>query len=301
MNIYFGFLFVVLAAFGWGMVGVLARFLFVSGMEPAEVAFWRTVFGCILFSAAGVASKKMHLRASKDIFGFMAFGVVCLASLFLCSMASVREGGVALTVVLQYTAPAWVVLISRVLFSESITRAKCIAVLLSLTGVAIVSFSGSGGSHSYSLYGICLALLSGLLYALHIVGTKKLVTSYPSFAIFGYGFFFAALTLFPFVNFVDKSPADWGILFILGFLCTFAPFFLYAIGLKYMEASTASITSTCEPVITTVAAWLIWNENLGLHGIFGMFLIISAVLILIIAAAPTTFSQKKCRAAQDDA
>jgi DME family drug/metabolite transporter len=221
----------------------------------------------------------------------MIFGVVCLACLFLSYTYAVKEGGAALTVVLQYTAPAWVVIFSRFLFAEPLTKLKCLALLVSLSGVAVVSLSGGTGGSSMNGLGIALGLLSGVLAATQFVSTKKLVAFYSPFAIYGYGFFFAALTLYPFVDFVEKSPSDWGILLVLGLVCTCFAFFFYAAGVKRLDASTASIICTFEPVVATLAAWLVWNETFSLLGILGIAMVIGAVLLLVLGSAPARNGQ----------
>lgn len=293
MNMYLGYLFIVFAAFSWGVLGVLARFLLETGMTPAEIAFWRTVFGCLLFGSVAIARKQARLHAARDLLGFMAFGIICLALLFLCYMAAVESGGAALTVVLQYTAPAWVALFARILFMEPLTKAKCLAVFVSLAGVAVVSLSGGAGGSNINSLSVSLGLLSGLLYAVQSVATKKFVASYSPFTIFGYGFFFAALTLLPLVQFVDKSPADWGILLLMGAACTFCPFFFYAAGVKRIEASTASVIATFEPVVATLAAWAVWNETFSLLGVAGIAIVIGAVLMLVLSSAPKRSARKK--------
>ena len=286
MQRYTGVILILSAAFCWGMIGILARFLLASGMTPAELAFWRTVIASLLFGAAAVVTRQPLRYGGKDISGFVLFGAGCLAVNFFCYMASVRAGGAALAIILQYTAPAWVVIFARMLFAEPLTRPKCLAVLVSLAGVAMVSFSGSSGSSNITVYSISLGLFTGFLFAVQTVGIKKLVSSYPPITIFAYSFFFAALALFPLVDFVEKSLADWGILLALGMGCTFLPFFLYAAGIKRIEASTASIISTFEPVVATLAAWLVWNETFSSGGMLGVIMVIAAVFILILRTGP---------------
>lgn len=286
MKTYVGVVFVLLAAFCWGIVGVLARFLLQAGIAPLEITFWRMVFGCILFGSAAVITKRAGLRARKDIFLFVGFGVVCLAGLFLCYMAAVDAGGAALVAVLQYTAPAWIAILSRMLFGEQLTKAKCLAILVTLTGIALVSFSGESGTVNITGLSVGLGLLTSLLFSLQCLSTKKLVAGYSSFTIFAYGFFFAALALFPFVEFVEKSAADWLVLLALGVGCTFLAFLFFAAGVKRIEISTASIISTIESVVAVVAAWLVWDETFSPLGVLGVVLVIGAVLIFVVNTAP---------------
>ena len=63
MGAYLGFVFILLTAVFWGIVGVLARFLLASCMGPEEIAFWRSVLACMLFGAAAIATRQQRLRA----------------------------------------------------------------------------------------------------------------------------------------------------------------------------------------------------------------------------------------------
>ena len=285
MDKYLGFALILIAAFSWGFIGVLARFLLENGMGPVELVFWRAAFACAAFSIVALAKKQARLHSRKDFFSLMLFGSVCLGSVFISYMTAVKLGGAALTVVLQYTAPAWVAILARLLFQEPLTKAKVAAVFTSLTGVALVSLSGSAEASHISTLSVGLGLLSGFLFAIQSVSVKKLVATYSPFTIFSYGFFFASLTLFPFADFVEKSTADWGILLLLGMGCTVLPFFCYAAGVKRIEASTASIIATLEPVVGTIAAWLIWNETFSGLGVVGIALVIGAVVMLVANAA----------------
>ncbi len=298
MQKYIGVVFILLAACSWGMLGVTARFLFRSGLEPLELAFWRAIFGGLLFSAVAVAGNRarpglcprswlrLARQAAGDIFGFALFGVFVLAALFLCYMTAIELGGVALAVVLQYTAPAWVAIFSRIFFREPLTAIKCVAVLASLAGVSLVSFAGASGPSTVNALGIIFGLLAGVIYAAQYIVTKKLVASHSIYTIFGYSFLFAALALLPFVDFVEKSPADCGVLCILGVACTFFPFLCYAAGLQRVDASIASVIATIEPVIAATAAWLIWDERFTPLGLVGMALVIGAVVVLVAVSKP---------------
>lgn len=282
MSAYAGILLILTAACSWGLIGIVARFVLDSGLHPSELAFWRAMFGGILFMVAAVLRKEARLSSGKDLLGFMAFGVCSLGAFFIAYMYAIQASGAALAAVLLYTAPAWVALLARFFFGELLTPAKLAAIAISLTGVTMVSLAGGTGASGVTMAGIFFGLLSGFLYSTQYVFTKKFVAAHSPFTIFGYSLLFAALALAPLTQFTEKSPADWGLLFTLGAGCTFFPYLCYAAGMKRVDASIASVIATFEPVVATTAAWLVWHESFSPMGWAGSALVISAVLLLVL-------------------
>ena len=66
----------------------------------------------------------------------------------------------------------------------------------------------------------------------------------------------------------------------LGILITTLPYFLYNYGLHRMDAGVASVMAFIEPMIATIAGFLIYNESPTMANFIGIGLILSAVIIL---------------------
>jgi drug/metabolite transporter (DMT)-like permease len=58
------------------------------------------------------------------------------------------------------------------------------------------------------------------------------------------------------------------------------PYFFYFTGLKFIQPSSAIITSTLEPVVAIISAWVIVEEKLSLIQLIGAIFVISAVALL---------------------
>jgi len=67
-------------------------------------------------------------------------------------------------------------------------------------------------------------------------------------------------------------------------LCTYGAYFCYYIGVRYLEASRASIAATLEPVVAAVVAFFWWGESFGVTGYVGSALILGAVLLMVLSA-----------------
>jgi drug/metabolite transporter (DMT)-like permease len=60
-----GYLFIVLAAFCWGGIGPVSRYAFSHGMAPLEVAFWRALFGWVVFGLQAVKMRQWQSNTAE--------------------------------------------------------------------------------------------------------------------------------------------------------------------------------------------------------------------------------------------
>ena len=82
------------------------------------------------------------------------------------------------------SAPVFVFILSYVILKEIFTLLKLLAVILSISGVALIAYSQ--GFHNISFYGVCFATISALLAAVYKVNLKKALgdTSMSNTAIY---------------------------------------------------------------------------------------------------------------------
>lgn len=309
MQVYPGYLFILLAAACWALLGPVARFSLNAGMAPLDVAFWRALFGGLFFLLhALVARDSLRPHSRADALTFLLFGAFSIGGFFGSYLYAVRTGGAALASVLLYTAPAWVAVLSRIFLGERISAVKVGAIALSLAGVFCISFSsmapapgragipgllpGAGGN---ALFGILFGLLAGFLYSTHYIVTTRQMKRYPPHILYAYALLAGALALLPFVewNFSRITLTDWAVFFFLGFVSTYCAYQAYCAGLARLVPTRAAVLATLEPVLATAAAWWLWDERLALAGWFGAALILAAVLILVMNRTPSKASPPK--------
>src|SRR5687768_4303297 len=158
-----GYLFVVLAAALWAVIGPVSRLLLREGITPLEMAFWRAVIAWVVFVGhAFVQRRSTPFRvAPHDLPGVAAFGLIGVAILYAAFPHSVEAGGAALAVGLLYTAPAWVALASALFLHERLSTTKLAAVALTMLGIVGVAFAGDGEVRP-SPTAIAWGLLSGV-------------------------------------------------------------------------------------------------------------------------------------------
>jgi DME family drug/metabolite transporter len=276
-----GYVYLLLAAALWGLLGPVSRFALRDGLDPLEIAFWRAVLATALFAVHTAARREMRI-ARRDLPAVVGFGVVGVALFYLSYFRAVQLGGAALAAVLLYTAPVWVALLSALFLGERLGPRKAGAMALALAGVAGIALSGGGGVR-LTPGALAWGLASGWAYAVYYLFGKRYFTRYHASTLFLYALPVGALVLLPMVEFHAKTPATWVVLVFVAVVPTYASYLLYSVGLQRVEATRAATVSTFEPVVATAVAYTIWGEKLGTAGYLSAALVLFGVVLMVTA------------------
>lgn len=148
-------LYVVIAAVLWGCIAVFRDLLRHEGFSHIQIVTIRVT------SAAAVLTVYLLLRAPRmlrirlrDWWCFAGTGIAGLLTFNWCYFVAMEMTGRAVAAALLYTAPAFVLLLSAVLFKEPLTARKISALVLALAGSVLVS-GFSGGTHVIQRAGCC--------------------------------------------------------------------------------------------------------------------------------------------------
>jgi drug/metabolite transporter (DMT)-like permease len=79
---------------------------------------------------------------------------------------------------------------------------------------------------------------------------------------------------------MGTDAGAWALLIMLALLQTIGALYAYTAGLRYLEAGTASIIATFEPVVATLLAAFVVREQLEWPQFVGGALILAAVVAL---------------------
>jgi drug/metabolite transporter (DMT)-like permease len=284
-----GLVYVLAAAFMWGVIGVFTKHILAAGVSALEIAFWRAAFGWLFFLVHAAAAGQLKAQR-KDLPALLGFGFVCVTLFYSSYQIAIRDVGMALSAVLLYTAPAWVALLSRLVLKEEMTTVKTACVAMTILGVSCISLGPklmSGSTFTLNAFGLAAGLLSGFTYALYYIFGKKFLNRYPTPTIFVYALPFGALLLWPFIDFTPKSAEVWMLLIGMALVTSYGAFSFYYAGLKRMDATHASVVATFEPLVAAVLAYALFGEQFSLLGYAGSCLIIAAVLMVILSGPRT--------------
>ncbi len=279
---------ILAAAILWGTLGIAFRGLQEVGATSVAIGFWRALIAAPLIGLILLVRRPAHLKvAVRDLPLLMAYGLVSVAMFFAVYAAAVQYASVAVAAVLLYTAPAWVIVLAALLFRETITPQKGVAVLLTFIGVALVAGIADIGNLNVSFLGLVTGLGAGFTYATFSLFGKAALKNYaPTTTIF-YGLLFGAMFLLPFVwqeSAAFLAPLNtlqgWGWILYMGILPTAGSFWLYLAGLGYLgDAGRASVLATLEPVVAAVLGFVVLGEGLSPVQLAGGGLVLVGILI----------------------
>jgi len=284
-----GALMVLGAAALWGTIGLLSRLLYQQGLTPIQVVAGRIGLTWIVFTLAAALGDRRSLRIGLRDAGFFAvYGLVSVALFYGCWFYAVSRLPVAVAVILLYTAPAYVTLLSAPLFGERLTLPKLAALALTLAGAALVAGRPAGGT--IPMDGLLAGLGSGLTYGLYSLFGKAAAPRYSRSATLFYTFSFGLLGV-ALVGWAQGdwsgpppawagSPMAWLLLALLALGPTVTAYYLYAGGLERIDASVASMLATLEPVVSVVLAAAVLHEPLRWPQGLGGAMVVGAVLLL---------------------
>jgi DME family drug/metabolite transporter len=275
-----GYVYIVLAAVLWGLIGPASRFALRDAVDPLEIAFWRAAIAAVLFGAHAAALRRVTVER-RDAPAVLAFGLVGIALFFASYMQAVRLGGASLAAVLLYTAPVWVALLAWTAGWETLGARKMLALAVTLAGVGGLA-GAAGGEVRVGAGAILWGLVSGWAYATHYVFGKRYFPRYPTPTLFLYALPVGAAGLLPFFRFQpDKSATTWAVLVFLAVVPTYGSYLLYSAGLRRVEATRAATVATTEPVVAAAAAYLVWDERLSVAGYLFAAVVLAGVLLMV--------------------
>lgn len=275
---------VLLSGTLWGIINLFTKKLSAGGLSPLQIASVRLFVAAPLFTLllflASPDKLKIRLR---DAWMFVGTGVISVV-LFNCFyFYTTVHSQASVSVVLLYTSPVFVMLLSAWLFHERITRRKIAALIATIVGCVLVA--GLFGSGYFIKPTVLLTgLSSGFFYALYTIFARVAVRRYDTLTVTAYTFLFGMAASIPLgrgtVSHLSSSPSLLFWCLGIGIFCTVLPYVLYTWALSRMEAARAAILVAVEPLVGALIGILCFHEEVGWAKLCGMALILSAIVLL---------------------
>lgn len=280
------YVYVFLGAALWGIIGLFVDELSQAGFSSLQIVTLRVVSASVMLTlfVAGKNSDLLKIEI-RDSFSFIGTGIFSIVFFNWCYFTAIEEVSLSIAVILLYTGPAFVVILSRIFFNEPMTTRKIGALLITLLGCTLVIQVLPIGANHISWHGILVGLGSGFGYALYSIFGKHALKKYHPLTVITYTFVFASVVMLP-TSGLTISGSDlqsthvWLQILGLGFFPTALAYFLYTTGLSLVESGRASIAATVEPVVATLVGVLIFNEILTSYQIIGILLVLAAVILV---------------------
>ena len=279
----FNLFLIALAGILWGLMGLFTTPLKANGIDSVSIIAIRSILTAIILGTLLLFCNKNLFKIKLcDLWRFAGMGIVSFAFFNICYLKSMElNNSLGTACILMYTAPIFIMLFSAVLFKEKITLIKVICLILAVAGCTLIS-----GGGSITPLGFVFGIGSGLGYGLYSIFSIYALKRYSFWTATFYAFCFSALALTPFCKWgqvisVTISNPNTIILFLgLAVVITVLPYIIYTCGLKKVPASEASVIACVEPLIAALVGLIFYEQTMGFLSVFGMALILIAVIIL---------------------
>jgi drug/metabolite transporter (DMT)-like permease len=198
---------------------------------------------------------------------------------------AVRVSSVAVGLLSYATFPTFTVLLEPALGGERLDGTNILFAGLTLFGVFLVVPRFTLAEPV--LRGVLWGLLSGATFALLAVLNRSLSRRQSSLRIAFYQDMFAGVALLPFL--FRAAPRwtgrDLALLAVLGVACTALAHTLFIRGMRGVNAQTASLVASLEPVYGILFALVLLGEVPTVRTVLGGAIILAAVLLVTLRAA----------------
>lgn len=206
---------------------------------------------------------------------WILLGGVCVCGTNVLFSVANKMTTAANVIVLQFTAPIFVILLAAVFWRkrpQGLDIAACVVVLLGVVCFFVDSLEAG------DMAGNALALLSGLTYA-GVFLLRELPDSDPISSVF-WGDVFSAVIGFPMLlQETEFTPVALTSLVVLGAFQVGVAYILLTIGLRTTPPVAASLISGIEPVLNPILVALFYDETIGPLSLVGAVVVVGGILI----------------------
>ena len=216
---------------------------------------------------------------------FVGTGICSIVVFNILYFQTAQLVSLSMTAVLLYTAPCFVLIFSMLIFHERLTAQKVTALAFAFAG-CVFTAGIIGGSGDFNMLGFAMGVGSGVTYSLYSIFGKFALRKYHALTVTFYTFLFAGVALLPFCapwHIVEVAARfDEGLWYMLGLgiLITLVPYFLYTQGLRGLDAGVASVIAFIEPMVATIAGFIVYDEEVTIFGLLGIAMILFSVILL---------------------
>jgi drug/metabolite transporter (DMT)-like permease len=232
-------LLILSAALLWSLAGVFIKFL---DVPPLTIVFYRSFFAFLVFTA-------FVRRVEWQVNGPVLLSVLTYTAAISSFVSANKLTTAANAIVLQYTAPIFVFLFSRLVLGEKISRVNGFALIAGMIGVGVISLDSAGEPE---MAGVALALVSGVLFAAYMINLRRTQQVSPIYLTWVNNAFCALALLFVVSSQLTLTLNQLVILAVMGAVQLGLPYFLFSKGLQSVPLLEASLIALVEPVLNPI-------------------------------------------------
>ncbi len=263
----FGALMMLCASLCFSTGGILCKFV---PWSPLTINGVRSVFSLLTF---GLYLFLTHHRLKFNLTVlFGAFSMFGVSTLFVVANKLTTAAN---AIILQYTAPVWIILFMALFFHVRPKKIDLITAAIVIAGIVCFFLDSLGAGN---MTGNLCAILAGMCYA--IVFMLNQFPKGDSISSIFFGQLIAAVLLSPMVvNETNFEPTTLLAVTLLGIVQIGCAYIFFSLGTKYIQPITASLINGLEPVLNPIWVALFYGELITPLSLVGAVIVIGAIVI----------------------
>jgi len=291
-----GFLYIALATLQWGIAASLGRAVFtgrlriggeiVGAINPLLIAQGRVTFSCLALLTILLARRGVRalLLPRRDLLTMVLIGTLGMAASNYFYYLAIQRTNVATAIIVQYTAPVWVLLYMVGRGLQKATLQRIGAVGLGIVGIAFAIDLVHGDALRLDALGVGAAMLAAFSFSYYNIAVHDVLTRYDRWKIL----LWAVLTASVFWMVVNPpwkiaaagySRSQFLFLALFSLISMLGPFSCYFAGLQHLEPTRAVVTSCLEPVFSILIAAIFLGERVNATQVVGIVLVLGAIVL----------------------
>ncbi|HKW41828.1 MAG TPA: EamA family transporter [Gemmatimonadales bacterium] len=284
-----GYLFALAAGAVWGTTGPLSTALYRAGEAITGIGFWRLVVG-VAGLLVYAALRPQLFRIDRKAWLLVGLGGGALVALFeVAYQFGIAGTGVAGAAALLYIAPVLVAVLAKPLLGERLTALRVVLALIVMVGAALTVRGGShgAGTAAIPLPSLLAGVAGGLLAMLSYAGTTLLaryaVPRYGALQVLFLeivgGIVVLGLVL-PLAGHAPQPPhtvGAWTYVLLLSLGSVLGANFLFFAAVRRIDAAPTAVAATIEPVVGTLLALALFDQQLTAFGWLGLAMVVGGV------------------------
>jgi drug/metabolite transporter (DMT)-like permease len=270
----------------WGFTAILGKLI---SLDALDLVWWRMLIVALAVLLFPGFWRQLRTISGRQMAIFAGIGVV-VALHWLSFYGAIKLSNASVAATCMAVGPIFMAFVEPWITGRSFDRRELLFGLLALPGVVLVV----GGTPSGMRLGIVAGIVSVLLVAVFGSLNKRYVEQGGALAVTGLelgagaAFLTLVAVIWPGGAAVIEMPdsRDMTLLLVLALGCTLFPYALSLIALRHINAYSAQLAVSLEPVYAILLAMLLLGEQRELT--FSFYLGVTIILLVVFGHALTT-------------
>ncbi len=257
-------LYIVIAATLLSTGGIIIKFI---DLPPMTIAGGRAIFSA---AVVWLYVRKPNFTFSKA----QVSGALCYSTMITAFVIANKLTTAANAIILQFTAPIWVAILSVWILKERIRWYDIVAIFSVAVGMVLFFLDDmSGGNWAGNMVAIGSGIaLAGVTISLRFQKDEKPVET----TLLGH--LITAVIGIPFLIGISYSTGDLVGLFVLGTFQVGIAYIFYSLAVKHLTALESILIMFLEPILNPIWVFLIAGERPGPISLVGGVIVLGTVI-----------------------